>query len=50
MTIAYINAVGQSGLTRTKQTQIESFLLREKIDILNIQEIDIDNKSFFKLS
>ena len=46
MTIAYINAVGQSGLTRTKQTQIESFLLREKIDILNIQEIDIDSNSF----
>ena len=46
LTIAYINAVGQSGLTRTKQTQIESFLLREKIDILNIQEIDIDSNSF----
>ena len=46
LTIAYINAVGQSGLTRPKQAQIESFILREKIYILNLQEIDINEDSF----
>ena len=44
--IAYVNAVGQSGLSIAKQSQIESFLARENIDILNIQEIDIDSDSF----
>ena len=46
LTISFINAVGQSGLPRTKQCQIESFLKRENIDILNIQEIDVCDESF----
>ena len=46
LTIAYINAVGQSGLSRDKQAQVKSFLFREKVNILNLQEIYINEDSF----
>ena len=44
--IAFMNIRGQSGFTSTKELQIESFLLQEKIDILNLQEINITDESF----
>ena len=33
--IGFMNIRGQTGLTSTKQLQIESFIIREKLDILN---------------
>ena len=50
LTIAYINTVGQTGLSFAKQSQLESFIVREKIGILNLQEIDIDEESFSNCS
>ena len=41
-----MNIRGQTGLTSTKQLQIESFIIREKLDILNLQEINIIEDSF----
>ena len=38
--IGFMNIRGQTGLTSTKQLQIESFIIREKLDILNPQEIN----------
>ena len=46
LTIAYVNCVGQSGLPSTKQSQIEEFIARQKVDILNLQEIDTNSDSF----
>ena len=43
---AYLNIHGQTGLTVTKQLQIEDFIRRNKIDILHCQEINIDDNSF----
>ena len=44
--VGFMNIRGQTGLTDAKQRQIEHFLLREKLDILNIQEININSDSF----
>ena len=44
--IAFMNIRGQTGLTNTKQLQIESFIIREKIDVLHLQEINISEDSF----
>ena len=41
-----MNIRGQTGLTISKQIQIESFIIREKIDILHLQEINITEDSF----
>ena len=41
-----MNSRGQTGLNSTKQLQIESFIIREKLDILNLQEINIIEDSF----
>ena len=41
-----MNTRGQTGLTSAKQSQIESFLIKEKLDILNLQEIHISDDSF----
>ena len=41
-----MNIHGQTGLSCTKQTQIESFISKEKIDILHLQEVNIDEDSF----
>ena len=46
LTIGYVNIHGQSGLTSAKQSQIESFICSEKIDILHLQEINISEESF----
>ena len=44
--MGFMNISGQSGLTSTKQLQIESFLIREKLDILHLQEVNIIEESF----
>ena len=44
--VGFMNIRGQTGLTSTKQIQIESFLIREKLDILHLQEINITEESF----
>ena len=44
--IAYLNIHGQSGLTISKQKQIEKFLQEYDIDILHTQEINIEEDSF----
>ena len=44
--IGFMNIRGQTGLTSTKELQIESFIIREKIDILHLQEINITEDSF----
>ena len=41
---------GQTGLNETKQKQIESFIFRNNLDILNMQEIDIIENTFSNCS
>ena len=48
--IGFMNIHGQSGLTESKQAQIESFILKYRLDILNLQEINIDSESFTNCS
>ena len=48
--IGFMNIRGQTGLTSQKQLQIESFIIREKIDILHLQEINISDDSFSSCS
>ena len=44
--ISYINTHGQSGLTESKQLQIEDFMKQYKVDIGHLQEIEICDTSF----
>jgi exonuclease III len=44
--VGFMNIRGQTGLTSTRQIQIESFIIREKLDILHLQEISITEESF----
>ena len=44
--VGFLNIRGQTGLTTIKQLQIESFLNRENLDILHLQEINIIEESF----
>ena len=44
--VAFINIRGQTGLTSSKQHQIESFLVRNNIDVLHLQEVHISEESF----
>ena len=44
--VAFINIRGQTGFNSSKQSQIESFLLRNKIDVLHLQEVNITEDSF----
>ena len=46
LTIAYLNVHGQSGLSVSKQKQIEDFIHRNQIDILHTQEINIEEETF----
>ena len=46
VTLAYLNIRGQTGLNYSKQKQIEHFLMKYDIDILNCQEINIEEDSF----
>ena len=44
--VAYLNIHGQTGLSFSKQKQIEDFIKANDIDILNCQEINIEENSF----
>ena len=44
--IAYINCVGQTKLTLSKQLEIQSYMKSHRVDILHLQECMIDNDSF----
>ena len=44
--LGFMNIRGQTGLTLAKQVQIESFIIRENIDVLHLQEINITEDSF----
>ena len=44
--LGFMNIRGQTGLSSTKQKQIESFIISEKLDILHLQEINIEEDSF----
>ena len=46
LTIAYLNSHGQTGMPINKQKQVEDFLRRKNIDILNIQEINVEEDTF----
>ena len=46
LSVAFMNIRGQTGLTIAKQDQIESFVVRNKIDVLHLQEININEDSF----
>ena len=46
ITIGFLNIHGQSGLPVTKQKQIEDFIRRNNLDILNCQEINIEEEKF----
>ena len=37
--VGFLNIRGQTGLTNIKQLQIKSFLNRENLDILHLQEL-----------
>ena len=41
-----MNIQGQSGLSSAKQNQIETFLIRNKVDVLHLQEVNIIEDSF----
>ena len=44
--VGYMNCRGQSGLNLVKQQQIETFLVKNNLYVLNLQEIDISEDSF----
>ena len=46
LSVGFMNIRGQTGLSRAKQLQIESFLIKEDLDVLNLQEINICDDSF----
>ena len=46
LNIGFMNIHGQTGLSKAKQVQIESFLTAQHLDILHLQEIHIDEDSF----
>ena len=44
--VAYLNCVGQTGMTLSKQLQIQDFLKHYNIDILHLQETFIEDDTF----
>ena len=44
--IAYINCYGQSKFPVSKQLEIQSFICKNKLDIIHLQESKIDEDSF----
>ena len=44
--IAFLNIKGQTGLNKAKQVQIEDFMKTNRIDIMNLQESNIEDKTF----
>ena len=46
ITVGYLNCRGQTGLNLVKQQQIENFVARYKVHIVNLQEVDLPRESF----
>ena len=46
LNIAFMNIRGQTGLTLTKQMQIEDYIRNNRIDILHLQESNIVEDTF----
>ena len=46
LTVSYMNIHGQTKLPTVKQLQIQDFIKYNKIDILQMQEINIDDETF----
>ena len=46
LSVGFMNIHGQSGLTSAKQKQIETFIIQQKLDVLQLQEINICDDSF----
>ena len=44
--VMYLNCRGQTGFTKTKQLIIESEAINKKLDVIHLQEVKIDDKSF----
>ena len=43
---AFLNIKGQTGLKLDKQQQIESLVIKYKVDAIHLQEVNIDEESF----
>ena len=50
ISIAFMNIKGQTGLDISKQKQIEDFIKAYKVDILNLEEVNIVEDSFTQCS
>ena len=46
ITVGYLNCLGQTGFTISKQKQLETFLQNTQIDILHLQETKIEDDTF----
>ena len=46
LNIAFLNCCGQTGFNLSKQMQIQSFMQKFEIDILNLQETHVDDNTF----
>ena len=46
LNIAFINCVGQSKFSLAKQLEIQNFIKSQRLDILHLQEVKIENDSF----
>ena len=46
LTVGFINIRGQTGLTLSKQLQIEQFIRNNNVDILHLQEVNIEEITF----
>ena len=46
ITVGFINIRGQTGLSLSKQLQIEKFIRENDIDILHLQEANIEDETF----
>jgi hypothetical protein len=46
LSVGFINIHGQTGVNSAKQAQIQLFLLKNKLDVLNLQEIHVCDDSF----
>ena len=44
--IGFMNIRGQTGLTNAKEIEIEAFIIRERLDVLHLQEVNISEDSF----
>ena len=47
--IGFLNIRGQTGFNTAKQVQVEKFLSKENLDVLNLQETNCDENTFENL-